>query len=239
MEFGISFLIKKGISSLLMPFSIGMILTLLALWLLHKSKYKQAKILLSMSLIWITLIFYAPFANMLLAPLESQYSKLLKIPQDVKYILLLGGDREKRAWEALRLYQAIDDAKIITSGYAFHDKESDALKTAKLLQESGVKSEDIMMQPSAKDTKEEAKQIKKRLGSKPFLLVTAAYHMPRAMMIFQKEGLHPIAAPTDFNNPDETGLSTVWKSSQLEKTEHAWHEYLGLLWSVLRGQISV
>jgi len=237
MELSIDFMLKKGFATLLMPFSLGVILTLLSLWFMHKHAYKKSKIFLVLAIIWMTIISYAPFSNILLAPLEGQYKKLTTIPQNVKYILLLGGAREERAWEALRLYLAIDNAKIITSGYSFYDTQSDAEKTKKLLIAAGVPSDNILMQDKANDTKEEAEALKSRLGNKVFFLVTSAYHMPRAMMLFKNDGLNPIAAPTYFNNPKETGLSSVWKSKNLRNTERAWHEYLGLLWAKINGHI--
>ena len=235
MTIEIGFLLKKGISFLLMPLPLGIFLLLMGLLFLHRNNPKRAKRYLTGGLLWIALISYAPVANLFSLPLERQYPKLLKVPTEVKAILLLGGDRERRAWEAIRLYQRIPDATIITSGYALYDQLSDAEKATTLLVESGVKREDILMQKGAKDTHEEAMEIKKRLGNQPFFLVTSAYHMPRAMRLFQQEGLHPIPAPTDFNNPNEDGWGSIFSSKQLEKTEHAFHEYLGLLWLHLKG----
>lgn len=225
----LSFLIKKIISVGLMPLSLGVTLALIALWQLYQNNIKATKTYLSISILWIFLISYAPFANLMLAPLEKSYSKLETIPLDIEYILLLGGDRKNRAWEALRLYQKIPHVKIIASGHSLHDKISDADKAAKLLEESGINNEDILTQKKAKDTLEEALYMKMRVGTKPFILVTAAYHMPRAMNMFQQVGLHPIAAPANFNNPNESSIFTIFQAKQLRKTEKAWHEYLGLL----------
>lgn len=219
-----------------MPLTIVFLLALVALWYLHKNNIKKAKRYLVFVLIWVGLITSAPFANTLLAPLESQYSRLdlAEIPENIEYVLLLGGDKEKRAWEVIRLYQHIPNLKIITSGYAMYDKISEAEKTAVWLEESGIKKENILMQGEATDTKGEALALKKRIGTAPFLLVTSAYHMPRAMKTFQKAGVNPIAAPADFNNPDEDSWS-VFRAYQLKKTEQALHEYLGLLWLYIKS----
>ena len=232
-----TFMLKKMLSVLLMPWSIGIILSLIALFFLYKNNTKKAKKYLSLSIFWIILISWSPFANFMLKPLENSYPKLENIPSDIQYILLLGGDRDKRAWEALRLYHKIPNVKIITSGYSLHDPVSDAQKTATKLIESGIPIENILMQEKAKTTFEEAQHMKKRVGSNAFILVTAAYHMPRSMKLFKKAGLNPIAAPTDFNRPQEDGLLSIFQSKQLEKTEHAWHEYLGMLVYKLQGKI--
>ena len=62
----------------------------------------------------------------------------------------------------------------------------------------GVSKYNILMQEEPRDTEEEALYVKRIVKNKPFILVTAAYHMPRAMELFKKEGLSPIAAPTNF-----------------------------------------
>jgi len=220
---------------MLMPLSLGIFFALLALWFLHKENIKKAKKYLYFSILWIALVSYAPFASLMLYPLEKVYPKLEKIPSNIEYILFLGGDKEKRGWEVLRLYQKIPNVKIITSGYALHDHISEADKTAKLLIEAGIKKEDILTQSKVKDTQEEAQEMRKRVGEKAFILVTSAYHMPRAMKFFKQEGLNPIPAPSNFNNPDEDGIFSVFQSKQLRKTEHAWHEYLGLLWMSIKS----
>ena len=103
--------------------------------------------------------------------------------------------------------------------------------------ESGIPKERILMQDKAKTTFEEAQYMKKRVGDKPFILVTAAYHMPRTMKLFQKAGLNPIPAPADFNRAEEAGLVSILQSKELRNTEHAWHEYLGMLIYKLQGKI--
>jgi len=216
-----------------MPLTIGFFLVGIGIWFLSKGYSKKAKYILFTALLWFALISSAPVANLLLAPLEKQYPQLLTIPPDVNYLLLLGGDRQRRAWEVLRLYQLRPDIKIITSGYSMYDPISEAKKVANMLQSAGVDKNSILMQEDVFDTKGEAVAIKKRLGKAPFLLVTSAYHMPRAMKIFQKIGTSPVAAPADFNNPDEDGINTIFRAEQVIKTQHAMHEYLGLLWLYL------
>ncbi len=235
MEF--AFILKKIISAMVMPLSIGLFLALIGLILLYINRVKSAKIFLTVSILWIALISYNPFSNSLLKPLESTYQKLQTIPPDVKYILLLGGDMENRAWEVLKLYHQIPKSKIITSGYEGSLKIPEAIRTAEILSKIGIPIDDIIIHSKPKDTKEEAMKIKEILGEQPFILVTSAYHMPRAIALFQKEGLNPIAAPSDFKIQTKSKLLSLPSGGNLQKTEIAWHEYLGILWGKLRGQI--
>ena len=235
MELG--FILKKILSAILMPLSLGLFLGIIGLWFLYKENIKKAKLFLTISFILISIISYVPFSNFLISPLETKYQKLEKIPQNVEYILLLGGDMENRAWEVLRLYNKIQNVKIITSGYAGSSKIPEAIKTAKILEDIGICRDNIIIHSKPKDTKEEAIKIKQVLGEKPFILITSAYHMPRAIALFKKEGLNPIPAPTDFKVKDSNKALSLPNGSNLKKTEIAWHEYLGLLWGKLRGQI--
>ena len=230
-----SFLIKKILASIVTPLPIGLILGFVGLWYLYKGYHKKAKIFLTIALLWITAISYSPFANLLIQPLENQYARLEEIPKDIKYILLLGGEKESRAWEALRLYHQIPNSKIITSGYApFGSTTPSAIKTAKFLQKVGVKEEDIIIQPKPRTTEEEAIEIKKRLGDEPFILITSAYHMPRAMRLFKKYGLKPTPAPTDFKIKSYDTSISLPKGRKLLQTDQAWHEHLGTFWNSLR-----
>lgn len=217
-----------------MPLSLGLTLGFIGLWFLYRENLKKAKIFISASFIFIITISYLPFANLLIAPLEDSYKELTQIPQDVKHILLLGGDKEHRGWEALRLYEKIPDAKIITSGYAGHSRVTEATKTANILLGLGIPREDIIIHNEPKDTKEEALKIKEVLGDEPFILITSAYHMPRAMRYFKKSGLNPIPAPTDYKIKDSDRALSVPSGGNLVKTERALHEYIGMLWQKLR-----
>jgi len=231
------FTLKKILSSLLMPMSIGLIILFIGLYFLYRNKLAKAKLFLSVGVIWITIMSYAPFSNTFISGVENRYQRVDIFPSNVKHILLLGGDKEARAWEALRLYNLIDDAKIITSGYAGVSTKAGAINTAKFLEEAGVNKKDLIIHIKPKDTKEEVLAMKEAFGENPFFLVTSAYHMPRAMALFEKEGLHPIAAPIDYKILGYDETYSIPSGFALHRTEVAWHEYMGLLWSTLRGQI--
>ena len=233
MEF--TFLLKKIVSMFIMPLPIVILIAMIGLIFLYKNSIKKAKIFLTISLVLLVIISSLPFADFLLKPLESQYTTLKVIPKDIKYILLLGGDRHARAWEALRLYHLIPNSKIITSGYSFNSELSDASRTAKLLISSGVKKEDIIIHSSPKDTKEEAILVKKVLKDKKFILITSAYHMPRSIQIFNSAGLYPIPSATDYLiKPEERGISQINGYDAL-RTDRAWHEYIGLLYNKIKN----
>lgn len=72
--------------------------------------------------------------------------------------------------------------------------------TVPLLTELGVPREAIWFSEDPRNTEEEARLIKSQFASeKPkALLVTSAWHMSRAKMLFDRVGFDVIPAPTDF-----------------------------------------
>ncbi len=74
--------------------------------------------------------------------------------------------------------------------------------------------------------------LKKIVGNHPFILVTSAYHMPRAMALFTAQHMHPIPAPTQFIGLTQLSIKTVIpNASSLFLSDLAIHEYLGLWWA--------
>ena len=232
----LAFNLKQIISTSIMPLSITLLIFFIGLLFLNDNNIKKAKLFITIGFISLILITYQPFSNFLLEPLERNYPKLDEIPKDVTHILLLGGNVNNRGWEALRLYHKIGNAKIITSGYPGLYNIPEAQRTANIFMNLGVPKEDIIIHSKPKDTKEEAIETKKLLGNKPFILVTSSYHMTRAMALFQKEGLNPIAAPANIKIR-ESKYASVPTGGNLKNTEIALHEYLGIIWAKIKGQI--
>ena len=77
------------------------------------------------------------------------------------------------------------------------------------------------------------------IGGASFLLVTSAAHMRRSMALCRKQGLAPIAAPTDFivHRTHWSLVDLVPEADGFEHADHALHEWIGLLWSRLRGTL--
>ena len=235
----VAFIAKKIISLMIMPLSLWFIISMLGLWYLYKNNITKSKKILSFSFIWIILISYAPFANLLIKPLEQYYPKLdiKNIPNDVKYVFILGGDIDARTWEVMRLYNKIPNLKIITSGRSIVKKISEAKETQIRLVECGIIKDDILMNEKAKDTQEEVEDLKKLIGDTPFILVTSAYHLPRAMLMFKSNGLKPIPSPTDFQIASSDSFLSIPSPNQLNKTQMAWHEYIGIAWYILKEKL--
>lgn len=247
MELG--FLIKKYITFFVEPLGMILSLLLLGLFLWFRKKERLAQYVLGSGVLLLFLFSYQPFSNLLLSTLENEYPKYART-QDVGYIHVLGSGHTtdpskplssqisdagiKRVLEGVLLHLENSGSKLVFTGYAGDTNISNAQMNATLAKALGVKEENIIINPLPKDTREEALFAKEIVGEEAFILVTSATHMPRAMRLFGSVGLDPIAAPTDFKK-DQTSFLDVPSIQNLSNSKRAVHEYLGILWSRLRG----
>lgn len=225
-----AFSLKKFISFFLEPFTLGFFILIIAFIFLFLNSYKKAKIFLFLGIVYFFLISSSIFSNLLMSPLENEYKNQenLNITK-IEYILLLGGDFDRRFDEVIKLSKKLEKAKIITSGYEGSGTIPEAIEAKDRLISYGIDKNRIIMQKKPKDTIEEAIGTKKLLGTKPFILVTSASHMPRAMEIFKQQGLNPIAMPTAFTVKEKKSNSYL-SIGNIKKVSMAMHEYLGLSW---------
>jgi uncharacterized SAM-binding protein YcdF (DUF218 family) len=62
------------------------------------------------------------------------------------------------------------------------------------------------------------------------IIVTHAWHMPRAKLAFAAAGLHAVPAPTGFTSSASGLLALVPDAKALAMSAYAVHEFVGLLW---------
>ncbi len=241
--------IKHFFSFFVEPLGFVMTLFAVGIFFLLKEKVKMAKIFLSVGLFFLFLFSYPSFADFLVKGLENSYQKY-SASQKIKYIHVLGSGHNtdplqplsshldaaatKRVLEGVLLYKKIPHSKLIFTGYAGKTDVSTAQMNANLALALGVKKEDIIINGRPEDTRDEAAFCKTIVGDKPFILVTSATHMHRAMKLFQMQGLHPLPAPTNFYRDNQDSLFQSPVPEALLKSKIAMHEYIGILWSKIR-----
>lgn len=250
------FLAKKLISAFLLPIPIAIMLFVLGLFFLLINSRKKAKFFILIGFAWLLLVSNQTFSNAFLKPLEDSHKALLETP-NVEYILVLGNGHNSnedlsitsqlnstainRAVEGIKHYKNLKsqnkDIKLIVSGYSGTDINTHAFMQEKFAVSQGINKDDIIRLDSPKDTPQEAIEAKKIVGNKPFIIVTSASHMKRSMMIFKKQGLNAIAAPTNYLSSEEKSFDSHFNASNIKKVELAIHEYLGIAWGKIRGLI--
>jgi|SRR5450631_571780 uncharacterized SAM-binding protein YcdF (DUF218 family) len=168
-----------------------------------------------------------PFVSWIVV-LGSDYS-----PRDgISVTAAIDGDGLVRIVEGVRLAREYREIKLLVSGGARAGLATPAQGYSDLARALGVDPASIVKSDTPLDTRSEAQAIVKLLGSARFLLVTSAYHMPRAIRIMQEAGAQPIPTPTgQLVNESARGdwRRLLPSSAGLRKTEYALHEYLGFL----------
>ncbi len=142
-----------------------------------------------------------------------------------------------------RLYRAQRANYIVLSGAALDGQLSEAEMMARALQQQGVPQHALLMETSSLTTYENGhytKELLDRQGFQHVLLVTSALHMPRAMAIFNKEGVTvtSAASPPQITIPDDDTFA-LWRPNvrTLSASRSIIKEYAGLLVYWLRGWI--
>lgn len=249
------FILKKIISAFLLPIPIGIFILILTSIFLLRNSYKKAKIFLFIAILWFLLISNQTISNAILSPLENTYPALINTPK-VNYILVLGNAHKSdknlsissqvkstainRLVEGIRHYKNLENSgqksKLIVSGYSFDDINSHA-KMQKILAISlGVNENDIITLDTPQDTVEEAIETKKIVNDEKIILVTSASHMKRAVKLFEQKGLNIIPSPTEHKAYSDTYPSSYFNSNNIKKVELAFHEYLGIIYSKIKGE---
>ena len=231
---------------------VGLILLWFTRW------QKAGKVVVSIGFFTLALLGYSCTGNILLNPLEYKHPPLLSsADQDnVKWVVVLGGGHTSdpnlpvtsqltgsslvRVVEGVRLHNTLPGSKILLSGGSGFDPVPNARIMASAAQAMGADERDLVLETVSKDTKDEAQLVKEIVKKDRFVLVTSASHMPRAMALFEKQGMHPIPAPTGHKVKERQAISPGMffpSADGLSKTKKAFKEYLGLTWAKIRGQI--
>lgn len=157
-----------------------------------------------------------------------------------------------RVFYGAQLYREGKAPIVIASGGRIEWKGSGPPESgdmAVILETLGVPKEAIIEEPRSLNTYENAlyvRQILQEKGIKRVLLVTSAMHMPRSLLIFKRQGIEAIPAPTDFlvteadinetsSTPQAILLNAVPDADNLYKTTRALKEYLGRVVYSLKG----
>jgi uncharacterized SAM-binding protein YcdF (DUF218 family) len=170
----------------------------------------------------------------------------------VQWIVVLGGGHRSqpglpassypdtaslyRIVEGIRLHRGIPDSRIIFSGGGLVDSMSTATAGADLARALGVSADRIVVEARPESTAQEARLIREIVRGDPFLLVTSAVHMPRAVMLFRGQGLNPIPAPTEHRSGGTRGLLPSLR--RISDADAVFHELVGIGSAWLQGGIT-
>jgi uncharacterized SAM-binding protein YcdF (DUF218 family) len=254
------FVISKLVGALIRPESwliLGMSLGLLALL---RGYLRSARIVLGITFGATLLLAIFPFGELLLRPLESRYAAN-PLLEEVDGIVVLGGaaDRPKsdvwgqpqlleaadRYTAAVELAQRFPKARVVFTGggsrLGFLSGESLAesgVAQAFFLGQ-GLDAGRLQLEGSSRNTNENAiysLAVAQPRAGQTWVLVTSAFHMPRALHAFEKAGWPPLVPwPVDYRSgrfADGIGWNLA---KNLDLLNIAVKEYAGLVVSGAHG----
>jgi uncharacterized SAM-binding protein YcdF (DUF218 family) len=196
-----------------------------------------------------------PLGMLLIAPLEDRFPLP---PQDLappEGIIVLGGainDRVSQArqetvfdeggerlTEAVVLAKRYPQARVVYTGgsasFTPGALSTEALQARKLMSQMGIAPERVTIEDQSRTTDENARftaALVHPQASQRWIVATSAFHMPRAMGVFEKAGFQPIAYPVAFRTQGrwrEDLRLTFDPVRNLRTFEIAVHEWIGLV----------
>ena len=251
------FLFKKIAGELLSPLSIVVLALALALVLLWFTRRQRlGKLVATAGFVLFVAVAYGWLGGPALRSLERDYAPMASPPVGIKWIVVLGGGAWAdpdlppqwrmtqatlaRTVEGVRLHRQMPGGKLVLSGGPVLGSGSDAETMSALALQLGVARDSIVTDGVSQDTESQARVMRELLKGERCVLVTSAVHMRRALALFRKQGVDALPAPTDYLSQANPGLrpSDFFPGAQrITSADAAVHEYLGLAWGWLRGNI--
>jgi uncharacterized SAM-binding protein YcdF (DUF218 family) len=244
------FYIGKILSALILPPGIFILIAVLAALLAWRGKRKASAIISGILALLIYCCSTSLIANALIAPLEDRYPPIYG-KAGAKAIVVLGGGyidqspeygmkgslapaAEKRAIFGLELARRYDLPLVFTGGvgYDVRGEGSEADAAESLWLALGVDKSRVKLESESLDTKGNAFGVAAMTNGEPILLVTSAFHMPRAVLSFRRAGVEVVPAPTEYRAKRSrlTWADFLPDTAKMEMTRLALHEYIGLLY---------
>jgi uncharacterized SAM-binding protein YcdF (DUF218 family) len=247
------FLLKKILAALILPPTGPILLALFGLWLTRaKSRRWQhgGLWLATLSLLGLVLLSLPVVGNALMAPLEPNPPIAPEQLQRAQAIVILGGGSYHAAPEyggdtvgyttlerlryGARLARQSRLPLLITGGAPYGGRaEAESMREA-LEQDFAVKVR--WAETASRDTAENASlsaPMLKAAGITRIALVSHGWHLPRAIPLFEKQGLEVIAAPTSFSTGSPSLVENLLPGA-MKHSRWALNEYLGRLYNRLR-----
>jgi uncharacterized SAM-binding protein YcdF (DUF218 family) len=252
-----TFIFGKLVWALLQPGNL-LLLCLLAGTLLLLRGRRRGELLVVLSAIGLLLLAVAPIGSAMMLVLEQRFPRPAKLPDRIDGILVLGGAVDQRISLAygetvfngsiarvltgVMLARHHPEAKLALvggEGDFFPIGFAEARATQGFVLDEGIPAARVILEEGSRSTHENAVLAREliRPGSgQNWVLVTSAYHMPRAIAAFRAVGWPVIPYPVDFKVDPQTGLRANFNLLEgLSMSTTAGKEWAGLIGYRLLG----
>jgi uncharacterized SAM-binding protein YcdF (DUF218 family) len=214
------------------------------------------------SLILLAIFGFSPLANALMLPLEQRFPAWDESRGAPAGIIVLGGafdtvvaakrndipltEAAERMTASAALARKYPQARLIFTGGTgtlLYDGPTEGELARRFYASLGIAAGRITIEEESRDTAENAVLTRPLADPKPgehWLLVTSAYHMPRAIGTFRHVGFAVEAYPVDYRTRGVEDLARPFPSlgEGLRRADTAMREWIGLLMYRLAGRTS-
>ena len=185
--------------------------------------WRGADVFLTCALLLLLVFGLVPVGPSLLANLEARYQRPATMPGNIAGIIVLGGafdtylsgvhgttvlnDGVERVLDGVALARHYPDATLVFSGgngRLTHRDRTEAMDASRFMKAYPDIEERVRYEDESRNTQQNAQMTLAMLKPSPahekkWVLVTSAYHMPRAVSMFKEAGWPPmILWPTDY-----------------------------------------
>jgi uncharacterized SAM-binding protein YcdF (DUF218 family) len=262
-EGSLFFILSKTVGVLLMPTNFLIVLALVGVVLSLTRFARAGRRIVIAAIALLTLAAFSPLGNLLLYPLESRFPQWNAAQGPPDGIVVLGGPIDPdlsmahnvpviraapdRIVAAAALALKYPNAKMVFSGGSsslISNEAREADYAAATFESLGVAKGRLIMDRASRNTYENAVLSRQLAAPKPgerWLLVTSAYHMPRAVGLFRKAGFAVEPYPVDWHVGRDTAdilAFTQFSTDGLVRTDIAVREWFGLVAYWLAGRTS-
>lgn len=213
------FWLSKLIWLVISPDSLLVLLLCINLALLYRKAYKIAFILQSIITFSALLIAFLPVGEWLLYPLETRFATNPKLPDKIHGIIVLSGSENAKTsvlWNQVEVNQAAErtlaflklakrypQAQLVFTGGSGkltqqNYKEADVAR--RLFKEQGLNLNRVIFETKARNTYENglfSYRLIKPKANENWLLITTAWHIPRAIGVFKQLNWNIMPYPVD------------------------------------------
>ncbi len=255
-----SFYLSKIIWAVVQPTILIGLLLLMGIALLVFNRRTMGLIAVGIGSFCYCSIVFLSAGQFLIAPLENRYPANPDLPAKVDGILVLSGpldrrmtvarqqlsirDGAERYLEFSKLLRRYKDVEAVISGgnpSLAGKLEGQAVFARQILDRVGIEESRVKLEINSRNTDENIRfshNLLKPSADSKWIIITSAYHMPRAQAVLKKLAWKTIPYPVDFKTEGQNGrvLFTMDSGEAFTVVDLAIKEWLGLLYYYLTGK---
>jgi uncharacterized SAM-binding protein YcdF (DUF218 family) len=215
------------------------------------------RLLIASGLVLLYLLSIGPATEFLIGRLEKDFPPIeRKRGVSAQAIVVLTGGVRDVSWsgagsepsetslerivKGVTIHRTLHIPLVIVGGSGDPEKRiSEADAMAGVAGDLGVSRKNMIIESTARNTVESARELKRVFKGSRILLVTSAYHLRRATAIFTKQGFEVIAVPAGYRSEQRAVSirSFIPQAANLYNSSLALSEYISYVWYKVKGDL--